>query len=45
MGLLAEESRQREMDWVNFGGNVFDTKKTINADPFLFGQKTTYMNT
>lgn len=36
MGLLAEESRQREMDWVNFGCNVFDVKKDNQCRPISF---------
>lgn len=36
IGTLAEESRQREMDWVNFGCNVFDVKKDNQCRPLSF---------
>lgn len=36
LGTLAEESRQREMDWVNFGCNVFDIKKDNQCRPLSF---------
>ena len=36
MGLLAEESRQRELDWLNFGCNVFDVKKDNQCRPISF---------
>ncbi len=36
IGTLAEESRQRELDWVNFGCNVFDVKKDNQCRPLSF---------
>jgi len=36
LGILAEESRQREMDWVNYGCNVFDIKKDNQCRPLSF---------
>jgi len=36
IGTLAEESRQREMDWVTFGCNVFDVKKDNQCRPLSF---------
>ena len=36
MGILAEESRQREMDWVNYGCNVFDVKRENQCRPISF---------
>lgn len=36
IGTLAEESRQREMDWVNFGCNVFEAKKDSQCRPLSF---------
>lgn len=42
IGTLAAESRQRELDWVNFGCNVFEAKKTSNVDLYHFGLKKIY---
>lgn len=36
IGTLAEESRQREMDWIEFGCNVFDVKKDNQCRPLSF---------
>jgi len=36
LGILAEESRQRELDWVNYGCNVFDVKKDNQCRPLSF---------
>lgn len=36
IGTLAEESRQREMDWVNYGCNVFEAKKDHQCRPLSF---------
>ena len=36
IGTLAEESRQREMDWINFGCNVFNVKKDNQSRPLSF---------
>ena len=36
IGIIAEESRQRELDWVNYGCNVFDTKKENQCRPISF---------
>lgn len=36
IGTLAAESRQRELDWVNFGCNVFEAKKDKQCRPLSF---------
>lgn len=36
LGILAEESRQRELDWMNYGCNVFNVKKDNQCKPLSF---------
>ena len=36
IGTLAEESRQRELDWINYGCNVFDVRKDNQCRPLSF---------
>ncbi len=36
IGTLSEESRQREMDWINYGCNVFEVKKDNQCRPLSF---------
>lgn len=36
IGILTEESRQRELDWLNYGCNVFDAKKDNQCRPLSF---------
>lgn len=36
IGTLAEESRQRELDWINYGCNVFEVKKDNQCRPLSF---------
>lgn len=36
IGTLAEESRQREIDWIKYGCNVFDVKKDNQCRPLSF---------